>query len=227
MRYIAIFLLLANMGYFGWNHYRPQSMVLPVSAESRPLLNSGLILISEYQQGSGAEADSICYRVGNFTTVDEANGFIALAETKSLSARLSLSGEPLSAQYRVYLPPVSSRAIATMTLDALSERIVEAGLAIESYLITRGLLENGIALGVFADLAGATEVQNQLSEFGYGTEIDEIPRSSGDIRVELTAVSGSVDQTENVKWLELATARPYLTLVENLCETIAQGSQFP
>lgn len=225
MRYIAIFLLLANISYFGWYQYRSQSENLSMSANSRPLLNNGLMLASEYQQLTSAVDAPICSLVGNFVTVDEANGFIALVGSEIVTARLSLSGDPLPAQYLVYLSPLSSRAIATITLEGLGEAIAAANLEIENYLITRGLLENAIALGVFSDLASATEIRNQVAELGYSVEIDEIPRSTGDIRVQLLAASS--DLIENLEWLELTADRPYLTHAENLCETIAQGTQFP
>lgn len=183
------------------------------------------MLVSEYQLLTGAAAASSCSLVGNFATVDEASSFIALVEAESVTARLSLSGEPLPAQYLVYLSPLPSRAIATITLDGLGESLVAANLEIENYLITRGSLENAIALGVFSELAGATEARNQVAELGYSVEIDEIPRSTGDIRVELQAASS--DLIEILNWLELTADRPYLTRSENLCETIAQGTQFP
>jgi len=183
------------------------------------------MLVSEYQQLTSAAATPICSLVGNFATVDEANGFIARVESESVTARLSLAGEPLPAQYLVYLSPLSSRLIATITLEGLGEAIAAANLEIENYLITRGLLENAIALGVFSDVASATEIRNQVAELGYSVEIDEIPRSTGDIRVQLQAASS--DLIENLKWLELTADRPYLSRSENLCETIAQGTQFP
>ena len=225
MRYIAIFLLLANIGYFGWNYYRPLSGSVPETGQARPLLNTGLMLASEYRQLSEAAAEFSCSLVGNFSSVDEANSFIALVETESVSASLSLSGEPLPPQYLVYLSPLSSRAIATITLDGLSESLAAANMEIENYLITRGSLENAIALGVFADSDSATDVRNQVARLGYRVEIEEIPRSSGDIRVQLQAASP--DQIENLRWPELTAGRPDLTRVENLCETIAQGTQFP
>ena len=222
MRYIAVFLLLANIGYFGWNYLQPKSNVIPQAAQAKPLLVSGLMLASEYQP---PEPDPTCSMVTGFSTVDDANSFIVLAESLLVSARLTLSGDPLPAQYRLYLPPLSSREQATSTLDALSARIKEAGLEVETYLITRGVLENGIALGVFSDIAEAERVTNQLEALNYGAEIEEIPQSSGDIRVELEP-NDSV-KIENPRWLELTADRPSLTRTENLCETIAQGTQFP
>ena len=231
MRYIALFLLVVNIGYFGWNQYRPDAEPLLMTAQPRELLDSGLMLITEYQQqvenqqGSTVDSDFTCSMVEGFSNIDEAYGFIDFAISKSLRAQLSLAGELLPSQYRVYLPPSSSRTIATITLDSLSERIESAGLEVEMYLITRGILENSIALGVFSEMSAASLVRDQVVALGYRAIVDEIPQSTGNIRVELQA--SEAKQIENAIWLELAAGRSYLTHTENLCETIAQGTQFP
>ncbi len=231
MRYIAVFLLLANIGYFGWHQYHidPDSMVQ--SAVDRPLLNNGLMLISEFNQQAeqqariNEEARRVCSVISGFSSVDDANSFITQARQRGLGVQLHLTGDPLEPQYRVLLPPSSSRTIATITLDGLSERIRQAGLEIETYIITRGALENAIALGVFLEMDSATEVRNQVLELGYSVEIEEIQQSTGDIQVLLTPLDSG--QIENPQWLGLTVDRPYLTRTENLCETIAQGAQFP
>lgn len=231
MRYIAVFLLLANLAYFGWNQYRPGPLVAPLVHEQRPLLNTGLMLISEFdaqvaaQQRINEEASRLCAIVGSFPTVDEAKSFIAASADRGLGARLNMTGELIPPQYRVYLPPLTSRSIATITLDGLSERIAGAGLQIETYLITRGLLENAIALGLFARSNNAAAVRNQVVALGYRVEIEEIPQSTGEIQVQLTPLDSA--QIDNVEWLDLAADRPYLSRTEILCETIAQGPQFP
>jgi hypothetical protein len=138
---------------------------------------------------------------------------------------LNLTGVPLDPQYRVYIVPASSRNVATITLDGVSERLAAADLQVETYLITRGLLENGIGLGVFAAEDGAVAVMGQVTELGYDVEIEEIPRSEGEIQVWLRPPDSG--QVGDSKWLDLSADRPYLTRTENLCETIAQATQFP
>ncbi len=231
MRYIAVFLLLVNIGYFGWNQTHTDPVTLVQPAVDRPLLNTGLMLISEYNRQAqqqtriNEDAARLCSVISGFANVDDANSFIMLAQQGGLGVLLNLTGDPLDPQYRVFLPPVSSRTIATTTLDGLSERIGQAGMEIETYIITRGLLENAIALGLFVDVDSATRVRNRVLALGYNVEIEEIPQSTGDIQVLLKPLDSS--QIENSQWLGLAVDRPYLNRTENLCETIAQGTQFP
>ena len=54
MRYIVVFLILANLAFFGWN-YRyplPESPAVP----AQPLINSGLTLVSEFEEQTGFAA---------------------------------------------------------------------------------------------------------------------------------------------------------------------------
>ena len=230
MRYIVIFLLLANLVYLGWNYYQPAPSA-PASELTRPLLNNGLMLLSEFevvaaeQARLNAEAARLCAQITGFASVDDANSLIAAARALGLQATLELTGTALAPRFRVFLPPASSRSIATITLDSLSERIRNAGMQIETYLITRGLLENAIALGVFTSLSAAEMTRQQLQELGYEAEIEEIPRSDGDIEVWLKDPDS--DQVGDTEWLDLSAERPELSRAENLCQTIAQVSQFP
>ena len=225
MRYIAIFLLLANIAYLAWSYFVEEAPVARVASAPRPLLNSGLILLSEYQQQLAELLAESCFTVASFESTDEATSFIGELDQRQFAASLRLTGEMLDSRYRVFLAPASSRGIATITLDSLSDTLAAARLQIESYLITRGSLENCIALGVFAQRDNAQQVQNQLLALGYAAEIEEIPRSTGEIQVWLQLLQA--DAMENPEWLELTASRPDLRIMENLCETIAQGSQFP
>lgn len=229
MRYIAVFLILLNLAYLGWNLTRPAAE--PVQSPApRPLLNTGLTLLSEYQVASAeqarlnAEAERVCSLVSGFASIDGASIFMDEARGLGLEAALQLSGEPLPSQYRVYLPPSSSRSIATIVLDGLSERLARTDLAVESYLITRGPLENAVALGVFADQDNASAVQEQVRELGYEPLIEEIPRSSGGVEVWLRSPSSR--QVDDAEWLDLTAERPALTHSENLCQTLVQAPQF-
>lgn len=225
MRYIAIFLLLANIGYFSWVRYGAEPIIPPVPNTPRPLLNSGLTLVSEYEAQLAAQPALNCFTIGNFSTIDDASSLIAEMGELAYAASVSLSGDLLSSQYRVFIPPASSRGIATITLDSLSESLIAAEMESEIYLITRGMLENGIALGVFSERRDAEAARNAVQGLGYAPEVEEIPRSTGEIQVQLQVLDRNV--LENPAWLDLTADRPNLTITENVCETIAQGSQFP
>lgn len=225
MRYIVSFLLLANVGYFFWVRYVAEPIVPPVTSTPRLLLNSGITLIREYETQLAPQPAMNCFTIGNFSTMDDASSLIAEMGGAAFASNVVLSGVPLSSQYRVFLPPASSRGIATITLDALSEGLIAADVESEIYLITRGILENGIALGVFPELGDAQAMRKVVQGLGYAPQIEEISRSTDEIQVQLQVLEQFV--LENPAWLDLTAGRPNLIITENLCETIAQGAQFP
>ena len=221
MRYIAIFLLMANIVYFSWIRYSDPPITLPVASTPRLLLNSGLTLVSEYE----AQHALNCFTIESFNTIDDASSFIAEMGEAAFSSNVNLSGDPLSSEYRVFIPPASSLEIATIILNELRESLIAAKLEVKSYLIARGMLENGIAMGVFSQLGDAEASRNAIRRLGYTLEIEEIPRSTGKIQVQLQVLERYV--LENPTWLDLTGGPLNLTITENVCETIAQGSQFP
>ena len=225
MRYIAIFLVLANLAYFGWNSYQP---VPPVAtAAPRPLLNSGLTLVSEYDrevENAGIESRRLYSVVSGFLSLEEPMEFMGLAQNQGFQVLLERPQARETSQFRVFLPPTPSIEIATLTISDLAERVAELEIEVETYLITRGELQNAVALGVFDSATAAVTLRDQIESLGYSPQIEEIQPLSDAVQVWLRPPdSERIDEPE---WLDLTGERPHLTRVENLCQTIAQASQF-
>jgi len=231
LKYIAVFLVLVNLGYLAWLNFGA-TPVAPVGfSEPKPLLSNGMILLSEYQSRLLEEGlilaaqNRMCLLVTGFSNFDDAISFEDAASKRGLSTSRQLLGNLQASQFRVYLPPATSRAIAAITLDTLSDHAAEADLSIEIFLITRGLLENSIALGVLPSLAEAEGIKAALISLGYSPVIQELPQSDQGIAIQLGSESSL--SLESSDWLSLIEQRSYLNALENLCETIAQGTQFP
>lgn len=229
MRYIAVFLLLVNLAYLGWNLTRPQEILDPEPA-TRPLLNTGIVTLSEFERDSESQAQlnavaaQQCSLVSGFPTQDEAEQFLSEARDAGHLGALQLLGDALPSHFRLFLEPASSRAIATIVLDAISERLQAENLDIDSYLITRGSLENAVALGVYEDEQTARNTLERVRALGYSPVLDEIRRTDGEIQVWLRpATEERINESE---WLDLTGERPNLTRSENLCETLVQAPQF-
>ena len=223
MRYIVIFLLLANAGYFGWNTLYPRPPTL--AEEPRELLNTGLTLLGEYQaQGDELALDAIrqCSIVSGFADQPQAEAFVERARAMNLQAVLEI--EAPQAEFRLYLPPTPSREIASAILNDLDERLMEEELGLDTYLITRGELENAIALGLFDSRARAEALRNQVAELGYGPRIEEISLAESRIQVFLRPPQS--DRIDEPEWLDLSAESEGLTRLENLCEGLVQASQF-
>ena len=225
MRYIVGFLILANLAYLGWN-YRyplPESSAVP----ARPLINSGLTLVSEFEKQTGfaaLEARRQCSLVSGFESADDAENFMAQARTRDLQAFLTGSLATSRSQYQVFLPPTASTEIARLTLADLAQRVEEAGLEVETYLITRGELQNAVALGVFDSATEAVVLRDQVSGLGYSPQIRQFDAFVSSLQVWLRAPES--ERINELEWLDLTGERPNLSRAENLCQTIAQASQF-
>ena len=236
MRNIVIILIIANLGYFGWNRFASEEARALSNRESRDLLirgllNNGLTLLGQYEEQAALlrqenlQSGLICFTYGSFISLDDAVGLVEKAQNLGLEAELRLTGDPQGSLYRVFLPPADSRLAAIEMLDQLSEQMSQAVIEAEIYMITRGLLENAIALGVFERIEEATAVQAQIGGLGYSVEIEDIPQSTGPVEVLVRPIQSRT--AESAPWLELTVDRPHLSRTENLCETIAQGPQFP
>lgn len=223
MRYIVIFLLLANIGYFAWNVTHPRPPV--IAEEPRALLNTGLTLLSEYEeQGEELALDSVrqCSIVSGFLDQPAAEAFLERARSRNLQGFLEI--ESPQTEYRLYLRPTPSRDIAAAILEDLSARLMEEELGLDTYLITRGELENAIALGLYASRDQAETVRNQVAELGYGPQIEEIPL--GETQFQVILRPPQAERINEPEWLDLSAETEGLTRLENLCEGLVQASQF-
>ncbi len=216
---------MANLGFFAWNYYSPK---LPAIAEEpRPLLNTGLSLLSEFEaQGDELAADAIrqCSIVSGFDDQAQAEAFAERARAASLQALLEVIDPEIPPEYRLYLPPTPSREIAAAILSDISERLENEDLGLEIYLITRGEQENGIALGLFGERGLAEIAQEQVAALGYGPQIEEIQLAESEFRVLLRPPQA--ERINESEWLDLSAETEGLTRLENLCEGLVQASQF-
>ncbi len=93
MRYIAVFLLLLNIVYFGWSWLRPPE--LPVAPEPRSPGNEGLRLVSEAREAELArlreEAEQVCFFVHGFADIFEASEFAASAIGENIEATVYIA----------------------------------------------------------------------------------------------------------------------------------------
>ncbi|MBL4821853.1 MAG: hypothetical protein JKY98_12850 [Gammaproteobacteria bacterium] len=231
MRNIVIFLLVMNLGYFVWTLLNPSEQNSRAYQTPIQPTENNLVLLSELDSaparitlaGVAQESQdlSVCLSIGDFADSNDAGRFRTSLASQGVETALDVAG----VSYRVYLPPFSSRGIASIILEAVNEAADAAGLILGSSLIDSGELENGIAFGVFNTRDDATVIQSQLANLGYTAGIDEGSVVSSTIRVFVRLTKTNAFDTQI--WPQIVFERPYLNRTENLCETIAQGAQFP
>ncbi|MBG11494.1 MAG: hypothetical protein CMD92_10090 [Gammaproteobacteria bacterium] len=225
MRYVVVSLLLVNLTYLGWNLGWPAPG--SPTRESRPLLNTGLTLISEFESrtlGAELEASRLCSLVTGFQDDLEVADFMTAAIGLGLEVAYAVDTPNQERQYRVYLPPTPSAEIAGLTLQDLTVRLEDADVTAEIALVTRGDERNAITLGTFESATEAVSLRDRISILGYSPQIERIQPQPE--RLELWLRAPQSKRVDELEWLDLTGERSNLSRIENLCQTIAQATQF-
>ena len=243
MRGILAGLLFSNLLYLGWGLMADRWEPELVDLDMIPAVESRIALVSEsapealqyYSMRSlgpslptlgasdvvdNAPAAQYCAEIGPFAHLSDAEGFVG-RNANRFTMIPEVRRLPTSPDYRVYLPPYASRELAASTMIALRDAFATHGLAIDNFLISRGELENGIALGLFAERSNALNVQAQLERLGYGVVIAEEEKFREEVWV---VVSGLESEAEfALYWAGIQLSRSFVQAGEKLCETIAHG----
>lgn len=165
-----------------------------------------------------------CVELGPFATRQLADSMIA-SVAPDIVLELESRMQQLPSSYRVYLAPFGNREAASESLDRLRAALTVNALAIETFLIPRGELANGIALGLFSEQRNALNVKEQVEGLGFSVTIREEPRQGE----QLWLFSHPFDFEGKIEPLRssLAELAPSAQLLEKLCQTIAQDIQLP
>ena len=225
MRYVVITLVLLNLAHLGWNLGWP--LPEPDSRESRSLLNSGLTLVSEFDARNfqlESEAERLCSLVSGFEDEAEAADFMAEAIRRGLDAAYAAGQSGRGRQYRGFIPPTPSVEIARLTLEDLTARLEAADVTADIGLVSSGEGQNAIALGRFDSATAAVSLRDRISALGYSPQIERIQPETERLKLWLRPPQSG--RVETLEWLDLTRERPHLSRVENLCQTIAQATQF-
>jgi hypothetical protein len=222
MRWILITLLLLNITLFAW-FWRAAPADLEIAESGNGESSMSLVLLSEEadvsprvvpQILSDIETTLVCYEVGPFIDSSDAEQF-RLSHGISFDNVLENRQVQTRTDYRVYLPPYSSREAAGRALEELRAALLANKLDIDTLVITRGDMENGIALGLFSEQRNALNVERQLAQLGYVVSILEEPRFQEQLWISLR------ERMESAKlmaqWPIMQQQRPYLQRLEKLC----------
>lgn len=123
--------------------------------------------------------------------------------------------------YRVHTPKFGNREIALGALDDIRTSISRSGVAIDSYIVGSGSLENAVSLGLFAEHDNALNVQRVLAGLNVNALVEP------EVRL-LARYWVAIENTYYVEFKEeivaaLAALAGVVSVSENLCETIAQA----
>ncbi len=172
------------------------------------------------QEGVVAGGEGYCAEIGPFRSQEDAQGYIS-SHAERLSLQLDVRDVPAPPDYRVYLPPFSSRELAQSTLATLQAQFAANNVAIDTYLMPRGELANGIALGLFSEQQNALNVQRQMEVLGYKVVVRTEPKQRQEVWLVATGMRSQEEFAEH--WAQMRLSRSYVDTREKLCETIAHA----
>ncbi len=177
----------------------------PVSAPERPAV------LTTHQEGG--EAEALCVVVGPFPTLLRAEYFVEALAALEVGAEVRELEVPEGEGYWLYLPPEPSKKLA---LERLRE--VQAQ-DIDSYLIPRGELANGISLGMFTREALALEQQAAVAELGYDADIKVITRTRSEIWVRVDRPQSQ--RLSRATWHQLLEREKGVEKLQKYCQGVA------
>ena len=177
LRALIVLLLCMNLGVAVWWAAHREAPVVPAAASDPGV--SSLVLLSESERQPVADsaemsaapeplsADAACLSLGPFSTPADLRQAMnaLLPQVERIQFRevdaVSLRG------YRVFLPAAGSREQALATARALSARGVS-----DYYVVTAGDQQNTVSLGIYHDLATATQRHDTVAALGYNPSIE-------------------------------------------------------
>ncbi len=180
------------------------------------------------QVGDGVEGDeapvgpaevlvdrAMCTYVGPFKALLPAEYFaehLSALEVDATVEKVEVPGEP---SYWVYQDPQASRKAALRRLHELQ------GKQIDSYVIPKGDLMNGISFGLYNGEERAMKRLKQVLDKGYEAKIKKVERSFEEIWVSLTAEEA--EKVGQELWFELMNREDGLEKRQNFCPDVASS----
>jgi len=206
MKWLIYILLIINIGFAAW-HFRGLDMredgadgVLDINNENQ------LVLLSEFQQQSKTNLGAkLCYSLGPFTKVSQAEKAQVLLKAKNIESKRIRLRDTSRSGYWVILPASETRQEANKHIRRLKKLKVD-----DYFLVATGSHENAVSLGVYSQKKLARRRVDEMIRLGF------IPRME------------SVSLPRKVYWLNWykdAKSQPSDTLLSNIKQQYQQISK--
>ncbi|WP_075186046.1 SPOR domain-containing protein [Teredinibacter haidensis] len=238
MRWIFFTLLFFNVLALAWGvaFYEPGQQV--VTSKPAPfaykrvaplvLLSEGASLVDGEQNLVGVssvvntssgpsyptkDGKPLCDMVGPFKDREQAQTFTERLAAIDIRSEIKELEIPAGARYQVYLPPEASHKAALRKLAELQAKKVD------SYIIPKGELANGISLGMFSREELAKQQLVEAKAIGLDAEVNIIERTYWEIWTMLTPGEGG--KMSNMAWSRAMEGINGLERRQNFCLDVA------
>ena len=239
MRWIVLLLLIANLGLAGWflsAGRAPQTVVQPPATAGA---DGSIALVSEVapeelasraapKKSRAAPAkpavskpavpestEALCTLIGPFEEEYQGEDVAQRLQALEVDARLREIEMQGQMRYWVFLAPLGSRREAYRKLRELQ------AAGVDSYVIPKGSLENGISFGIFSELERAQSLTAELKAQGFAAEFREEPQTYLERWVVVSG--GGERQVAADFWQQLQLDYPNVDQRQNLCREIVDS----
>lgn len=234
MRAIFILLLAANLAFFGYQYFFVTSRAANpiVAKEASATEGRGLHLLSEQQEGLAPRVNAasttkatkeeiddrqknaeFCTMIGPYSQLLQAEFAVERLESLGVSAHITPIEIKEGESYWVYLKPEFSEKEALRRLYELQKK------NIESHVITKGELSNGISFGRYGDYGDAEVRAKEIKALGYDADIKMLPKVIQETWVVVDA--GFAEKLDETVWADLLSKETSLEKRQNFCLGVA------
>lgn len=238
MRAIFLVLLIANVAFFVQQYFFKQPDHIASSGgnlDQRDGKNN-LQLLSEINNenplpkkpaqshlsvvanGADQEGGNLCTMIGPYEQLLQAEYTVEQLAALSVVAHITPIEIQDGESFWVYLKPEMSEKEAVRRLYELQKK------NIESHIITKGELTNGISFGRFADYAVAEMKLSEVNAQGYEVAIKRLPKTIQETWVVLD--SNSAERVDDSVWANLLAKQIGLEKRQNFCLGVASQEMF-
>lgn len=161
---------------------------------------------------------SLCEMVGPFKDRQQALDFVERLAAMDVDAEVKEVELPAGSRYQIYLPPEESHKAALRKLTELQAKQVD------SYIIPKGELENGISLGMFSKKNLAEQRLRDMRGIGLVPEMNIIERTYWELWVMLAPGEGG--KLSKLTWSRAMEGINNLERRQNFCLDVASKDNF-
>lgn len=233
MRAIFLVLLAANLLFFVQQRFfeveKKPAPANPLAATSNDAKNN-LQLLSEAggQQNlakrsasttaiernvPGTQDSNLCTMLGPYEQLLQAEYAVERLNALGASARITPIEIQEGESFWVHLKPEMSEKEALRRLYELQNK------NIESHVIAKGELANGVSFGRFADYGMAEAKLNEIKKHGYEAAIKRLPKTIRETWVVVD--SGFAEKAGDSVWADLLSKQTGLEKRQNFCLGVA------
>lgn len=248
MRWIFISLLVFNAAAFCWGWFFESPSATTETQSAKPFAYKhvqSLQLLSELPPASVAGVDAetadqsakinavsgssrqppikknnkpLCALVGPFKDREGAAEFQQRLSAMDIRSNVKDVELPAGLRYQIYLPPEVSQKAALRKLAELQAK------KIDSYVIPKGDLENGISLGLYSQKDLADQRLGEVQAIGLPAAIKVIERTYWEIWVMLE--EGEGEKMSELAWSRVMDGINSIEKRQNFCLPVASDEKF-